>query len=163
MKGNEEVLKHLQGLLNCELGARDQYFGHSRKYNDWGLHKLAERLDHEKDEETEHADIIIERMLFLEAEPDFNQQDRAKIGSTVREMLQNDLDVEYKVDGMLKEAMAVCERVKDYETRELLTKLLDDTEMDHAYFLEKQLRLIDMIGEQNYLQSQMGTEPNDSA
>lgn len=160
MKGNDEVLKHLQALLNCELGARDQYFGHSRKYKDWGLHKLAERLDHEKDEETEHADIIIERMLFLEAEPDFNQQDRAQIGSTVREMLQNDLDVEYKVDDMLKEAMMVCERVQDYETRELLTKLLDDTEMDHAYFLEQQLRLIDMIGEQNYLQSQMGDEPD---
>ena len=163
MKGSEEVLKHLQDLLNCELGARDQYFGHSRKYKDWGLLKLAERLDHEKDEETEHANIIIERMLFLEAEPDFNQQDQAKIGSTVREMLQNDLDVEYKVDGMLKEAMTICEQVQDYETRELLAKLLDDTEMDHAYFLERQLRLIDMVSERNYLQSQMGAEPGDSA
>ena len=157
MKGNEEVLRHLQDLLNCELGARDQYFGHSRKYKDWGLYRLAERLDHEKDEETEHADIIIERMLFLEAEPDFNQQDQAKIGSTVREMLQNDLDVEYKVDGMLKEAMAVCERVQDYETRELLSKLLDDTEMDHAYWLEKQLGLIERMGLENYLLSQAGT------
>jgi bacterioferritin len=161
MKGNKKVLKHLQKLLNCELGARDQYFAHSRKYKDWGLYKLAERLDHEREEETEHADIIIERMLFLEAEPDFNQQDQANVGSTVREMLQNDLDVEYKVDGMLKETMALCEEVQDFETRELLTKLLDDTEMDHAYFLEKQLRLIDMIGQKNYLQSQMGDEPRE--
>jgi bacterioferritin len=160
MKGNPEVLEHLQRLLNCELGARDQYFAHSRKYKDWGLHRLAERLDHEKEEETEHADIIIERMLFLEAEPDFNQQDKANVGGTVKEMLQNDLDVEYKVDAQLKEAMALCERVRDYETRELLTRLLDDTEMDHAYFLERQLRLIDMIGEPNYLQSQMGEEPS---
>jgi bacterioferritin len=98
-------------------------------------------------------------MLFLEAEPDFNQQDQANVGSTVREMLQNDLDIEYKVSGMLKETMALCEEVQDFETRELLTKLLDDTEMDHAYFLEKQLRLIDMIGQKNYLQSQMGDEP----
>ena len=161
MKGNDEVLKHLQQLLNCELAARDQYFGHSRKYKDWGLYKLALRLEHEMQEETEHADIIIERMLFLEGEPDFNQQDKARVGSTVREMLQNDLDVEYKVSGMLKETMSLCEEVQDFETRELLTKLLDDTEMDHAYFLEKQLRLIDMIGQKNYLQSQMGDEPSE--
>lgn len=160
MKGNDEVLKHLQKLLNGELAARDQYMAHSRKYRDWGLNRLYQRLDHEMQEETEHADALIERMLFLEAEPDFNQQDRARVGTTVREMLQNDLDVEYQVTDALKEAMAVCERVQDYETREILTKLLDDTEMDHAYWLEKQLRLIDMIGEQNYVQSQMGSEPS---
>lgn len=159
MRGNDEVIAHLQSLLNGELAARDQYFAHSRKYRDWGLHELYQRLDHEMQEETEHADALIERMLFLEADPDFNQQDKARVGSTVREMLQNDLDVEYEVTGALKEAMAVCERVQDYDTREILTALLDDTEMDHAYWLEKQLRLIDMIGEQNYLQAQMGSPP----
>ena len=159
MKGNDKVLDHLQILLNGELGARDQYFAHSRMYKDWGLEKLYERINHEMEEETEHADMLIERMLFLEREPDFNQQDKARVGGTVREMLQNDLDVEYEVTAALKEAMAVCERVQDYDTREILTKLLDDTEMDHAYWLEKQLRLIDMVGEQNYLQSQMGEEP----
>lgn len=156
MKGNDEVIRELQSLLNGELGARDQYFAHSRKYKDWGLNKLHERLDHEMQEETEHADALIERMLFLEAEPDFNQQYKARVGSTVREMLQNDLDVEYEVTAALKKAIEVCERVQDYDTRQILTKLLDDTEMDHAYWLEKQLRLIDMVGEQNYLQSQMG-------
>jgi len=161
MKGNDEVIAHLQKLLNGELAARDQYMAHSRKYKDWGLNKLFERLNHEMEEETEHADALIERMLFLEAEPDFNQQDKVRVGSNVREMLQFDLDVEYEVTAALKEAMAVCERVQDYDTREILTKLLDDTEMDHAYWLEKQLRLIDMVGEQNYLQSQMGGQPGE--
>jgi len=161
MRGNDEVIAHLQKLLNGELAARDQYMAHSRKYKDWGLNKLFERLNHEMEEETEHADALIERMLFLEAEPDFNQQDKVRVGSNVREMLQFDLDVEYEVTAALKEAMAVCERVQDYDTREILTKLLDDTEMDHAYWLEKQLRLIDMVGEQNYLQSQMGGQPGE--
>lgn len=160
MKGNQEVIAHLQKLLNGELAARDQYMAHSRKYKDWGLYKLYQHLNHEMEEETEHADLLIERMLFLEAEPDFNQQDQARVGGNVRDMLRKDLDVEYQVTAALKQAIAVCERVQDYDTREMLTKLLDDTEMDHAYWLEKQLRLIDMVGEQNYLQSQMGSEPS---
>lgn len=156
MKGNEQVLAHLQQLLNGELAARDQYMAHSRKYKDWGLHKLYERLNHEMEEETEHADAIIERMLFLQTEPDFNQQDKARVGKDVREMLQNDLDVEYEVSDVLKQAIAVCEQTQDYETRKMLCKLLTDTEMDHAYWLEQQLGLIDRIGLQSYLQSQMG-------
>jgi len=156
MKGNKTVLEHLQKLLNGELGARDQYFAHSRIYKDWGLNELYERLNHEMEEETEHADAIIERMLFLETTPDFNQQDDARVGSNIKEMLQNDLDVEYEVVDALKEAIAICEKEQDYDTRVMLTKLLDDTEMDHAYWLEQQLGLIDKIGIQNYLQSQMG-------
>ena len=155
MKGSDKVLDHLQKLLNSELAARDQYMAHSRMYKDWGLNELYERLNHEMEEETEHADAIMERMLFLERQPDMNQQDKVNVGSNVREMLQNDLDVEYSVDAALKEAISVCESEQDYDTRQILTKLLDDTEMDHAYWLEKQLRLIDMVGEQNYLQSQM--------
>ena len=155
MKGNDKVLDQLQKLLNGELGARDQYFAHSRKYKDWGLEKLYERINHEMEEETEHADMLIERMLFLECEPDFNQQDKARVGNTVPEMLQNDLDVEYEVIAALKETISICEQEQDYDTRDILMKLLDDTEMDHAYWLEKQLGLIDKIGLQNYLQSQM--------
>ena len=155
MQGNPEVLAHLQKLLNCELAARDQYMAHSRKYKDWGLTKLYERLDHEMEEETEHADALIERMLFLETEPDYTQQDDVNVGKELREMLQNDLDVEYAVINMLKDAIVVCEQVKDFDTRQILLKLLDDSEMDHAYWLEQQLRLIDMVGMQNYLQSQM--------
>ena len=155
MQGSKKVLKHLQTLLNGELMARDQYFSHSRQYKDMGLEKLYERLNHEMEEETEHADAIIERMLFLEAQPDFNQHEKANIGNTVPQMLKNDLEVEYDVVAGLKEAISVCEDEQDYDTRKMLLVLLDDTEMDHAYWLEKQLRLIDTVGLPNYLQSQM--------
>lgn len=155
MQGSKKVIEHLQHLLNGELMARDQYFSHSRQYKDMGLEKLYERLNHEMEEETEHADALIERMLFLEAQPDFNQQEKTNIGNTVPEMLANDLEVEYAVVAALKKAIAVCETEQDYDSRKMLITLLDDTEMDHAYWLEKQLRLIDSVGLQNYLQSQM--------
>jgi bacterioferritin len=155
MKGSEKVLKHLQQLLNGELAARDQYMAHSRIYKDLGLNKLYERLNHEMEEETEHADALMERMLFLETQPDMNARDKVRVGNNVKEMLQNDLDVEYKVTAALKQSIVVCEEEQDYDSREILTKLLDDTEMDHAYWLEKQLGLIEMTGLKNYLQSQM--------
>jgi len=155
MKGSKKVLKQLQSLLNGELAARDQYLAHSRIYKDLGLNKLYERLNHEMEEETEHADTLMERMLFLEAQPDMNSQDKVRIGSNVKEMLKNDLDVEYAVTAALKEAIAVCEEEQDFDSRNILTKLLDDTEMDHAYWLEKQLGLIEMLGIKNYLQSQI--------
>lgn len=155
MKGSTKVTDKLQILLNNELCARDQYMGHSRKYQDWGLDKLYVRLNHEMEEETEHADALIERLLFLEVEPDFTNQQKPNVGSNITEMMQNDLNVEYEVGAMLKDAIATCETEQDYDTRRILLKLLDDTEMDHTYWLEQQLRLIKMIGEQNYLQSQM--------
>ena len=155
MKGKKEVLKQLQILLNGELAARDQYFAHSRMYKDWGLNKLYERINHEMEEETGHADALVERILFLEGEPDFSNQDKVNIGKDVPEMLSNDLEVEYSVVKALKTAIKVCEDEQDYDSRAILIKLLDDTEMDHAYWLEKQLGLIDKIGLKNYLQSQM--------
>ena len=155
MKGNKKIVKLLQQLLAGELAARDQYFAHSSKYRDWGLGKLYERIHHEMEDETRHADKLIERLLFLEAEPDFSSHDKVRIGSTVPEMLKNDLEVEYEVVNALKTAIKVCEEEQDYGTRELLTLLLDDTEMDHAYWLETQLELIEKIGLKNYLQSQM--------
>ena len=155
MKGRKKVLQQLQKLLNGELAARDQYMAHSRIYKDMGLTKLYERLNHEMEEETEHADALMERMLFLEVQPDMNSADKVRVGSNVREMLQNDLDVEYQVTAALKDAIVICEEEKDYDSRQILTKLLDDTEMDHAYWLEKQLGLIKKTGIKNYLQSQM--------
>lgn len=150
----------LRSLINCkrlagELGARDQYFTHSRMYQDWGLDKLYERINHEMQDETEHAAMIIERILFLEGTPDLSQRDALNIGATVPAMLQSDLDYEYKVIKDLKVAIAVCETEQDYQTRDMLRQILADTEEDHAYWLEKQLGLIEMIGLQNYLQSQM--------
>ncbi|MCW8906148.1 MAG: bacterioferritin [Sedimenticola sp.] len=156
MKGNQKVIKQLQKLLAGELAARDQYFTHSRMYDDWGLQKLYERINHEMEDETRHADALIRRILFLEGTPDLSVQDGLKIGAGVPEMLQNDLDVEYKVVKALKKAIAVCEEERDYQTREILEVMLDDTEEDHAYWLEKQLGMIQRIGLENYLQSQMG-------
>lgn len=155
MKGNTNVLAHLQKLLANELTAIDQYFIHSRMYEDMGLNKLYERLDHETEEEKQHADMLIKRMLFLEAKPDLSQREGMNVGSTVPEMLQSDLDLEYSVTVALKEAIKCCEDEQDYQTREILEKLLLDTEEDHAYWLEQQLRLIKHLGLPNYLQSQL--------
>jgi bacterioferritin len=155
MKGNDKVIQQLQKLLRGELAARDQYFIHSRMYADWGLNKLYERIDHEMQDETAHAARLIERILFLEGTPDLSEQDGLYVGKTVPEMLKNDLDYEYRVIGDLKEAIAICEQEQDYQTRDILRQMLADTEEDHAYWLEKQLRLIDKIGLQNYLQSQI--------
>ncbi len=155
MKGNAKVIAQLQKLLAGELAAIDQYFIHSRMYQDWGLNELYERIKHETEEEMEHADALIQRMLFLEATPDLSEREGLKIGSTVPEMLKNDLELEYSVVDALKGAIAVCEAEKDYQSREILEKLLVDTEEDHAYWLEQQLGLIDRIGLKNYLQSKM--------
>ncbi len=155
MKGNPKVIEQLQKLLRGELAARDQYFTHSRMYEDWGLSKLHERISHEMEEETEHADSLIKRLLFLETIPDLSQQDGLQIGSDVPSMLQSDLDVEYQVVATLKEAIEVCETEQDYQTREILEVMLADTEEDHAYWLEQQLGLIEKVGLQNYIQSQM--------
>ncbi|MBV2121666.1 MAG: bacterioferritin [Candidatus Thiodiazotropha sp. (ex Ctena orbiculata)] len=155
MNGNQKVIDQLQKLLRGELAARDQYFTHSRMYDDWGLHKLYERINHEMEEETEHADALIKRLLFLEVTPDLSEQDGLKIGKDVPSMLQSDLEVEYQVIAALKEAISVCESEQDYQSREILEVMLADTEEDHAYWLEKQLGLINKIGLQNYLQSQM--------
>ncbi|OQX03314.1 MAG: bacterioferritin [Thiothrix lacustris] len=155
MKGNDRVIDVLKTLLAGELAARDQYFIHSRMCDDWGLSKLFEHYEHERQEESSHADAIIKRILFLEGVPDLSNQDTLNVGSDVPSMFKNDLALEYHVTGALKAAMKICEEEQDYVTREMLRTQLQDTEMDHAYYLEKQLGLIDKIGLQNYLQSQM--------
>jgi bacterioferritin len=155
MKGNTKVIEALNELLSLELTAMDQYFIHSRMYDDWGLSKLFERIDHEFDDEKAHAAALIERILFLEGTPNMVKREPLLIGETVPEMLKNDLKVEYQVDKDLKDAIVLCEKEKDFHSRAVLQQLLEDTEMDHAYWLEKQLGLIDKLGLPNYLQSQM--------
>lgn len=155
MKGNNKVIDALNGLLAFELAAMDQYFIHSRMYDDWGFKKLFERIDHEFDDEKGHASMLIERILFLEGTPDMVTRDGLGIGKTVPEMLESDLRVELAVDQALKSAIALCEQEQDYVSRNMLQTLIDDTESDHAYWLEQQLRLIKTIGLENYLQSQM--------
>lgn len=154
MKGKTAVIDYLKTLLKGELAARDQYFAHSRMYQDWGFTRLYERLNHEMTEETEHADALLQRILFLGGVPDMTP-DAVRIGKSVPEMLKTDLTLEYQVREALAKGIALCEQHQDYVTREILEKQLHDTEEDHAYWLEIQLGLIDRIGLANYLQSQM--------
>ncbi len=155
MKGNSAIIDALNGLLAYELAAMDQYFIHAEMYADWGLSKLHERIAHEFDDEKGHAKQLIERMLFLGGKPDMVTRDGLNIGHDVPSMLQSDLDVEVAVGNALKSTIALCETHKDFVTREILEQLLDDTEKDHAFWLEQQLGLIKMVGLPNYLQSQI--------
>jgi bacterioferritin len=154
MQGKPRIVECLIDLLRGELAARDQYFLHSRQYEDLGLTKLYERMDHEMQEETQHADDIMRRILFLEGKPDMRPHD-IEPGDDVPSMLRSDLKVEYSVQKALAAAMAICEEEQDYVSRDLLLSQQKDTEEDHLYWLEKQLGLIERIGLQNYLQSQM--------
>ncbi|WP_417820737.1 bacterioferritin [Terasakiella sp.] len=153
MKGNKKVIEALNGLLAHEMSAADQYFIHSRMYDDWGMSELFERLKHEQEEELEHAARIVERILFLEGTPDVAARDALKIGKDVPSMLQNDLEYELMVGKELKKVIALCEKEQDYVSRQMLIDLLKDTEDDHTYWLEKQLGLIDKMGLKNYIQS----------
>jgi len=155
MQGNQKVIDVLNDLLAGELTAMDQYFVHSRMYEDWGLEKLYERISHEMEDETGHADLMIKRILFLQGTPNLVKRDPLNVGKDVEEMLKNDLALEYSVVKNLKAAIALCEVEQDYETRAMLVKQLEDTEEDHTYWLEKQLGLIGRIGLPNYLQAMM--------
>ncbi|MEM7173580.1 MAG: bacterioferritin, partial [Pseudomonadota bacterium] len=146
MKGKKAVLEALNGLLTHELSAADQYFIHSRMYQDWGLDELYERLKHEQEEELDHATKLIERILFLEGTPDVASRDKLKVGKNVPSMLQNDLDYELLVQKELTKAIDVCEGAGDYVSRQVLMGLLTDTETDHIYWLEIQLGLIEKVG-----------------
>ncbi|MFM2481802.1 bacterioferritin [Celerinatantimonas sp. YJH-8] len=155
MQGKQIVIDALNHLLANELTAMDQYLIHSRMYSDWGYSKLYERIEHESLEEREHISILIERILFLEGTPDMVTRDTIHVGSDVPSMLENDLQVEYTVDKLLKETMDLCEKEQDYVTKHALQRLIDDTEMDHAHWLEQQLKQIKLLGLEIYLQAQL--------
>ncbi|AEP36969.1 bacterioferritin [Taylorella asinigenitalis] len=152
MKGSQKVIEYFNHLISGELGARDQYFIHSRMYDEWGYSKLYERLNHEMEEETQHADALIRRVLLLEGIPNM-QVEKINVGSDVVSMLKNDLALELKVREDLKKGIVICEEERDFVSRDILVDQLQDTEEDHAHWLEQQLRLIDEMGLQNYLQS----------
>ena len=153
MKGHAQVVDYFKELLRGELAARDQYFLHSRMYADWGFNKLFERINHEMEEETQHADALLNRILFLEGVPDMSPE-VIHPGHDVPSMLRSDLALEYKVRAALAKGMELCEQVGDFVSRDVLLAQLKDTEEDHAYWLEQQLKLINTIGLANYLQSQ---------
>jgi bacterioferritin len=155
MQGHPAVLDALNALLAGELAARDQYFIHARLLEDWGYDRIAARLAHEMEDETGHADVLIKRILMLGGRVAMARAP-LNVGEDVPGILRNDLAVEYAVIAHLREVMALCERERDFVTRDLLLPMLQDTEEDHAHWLEQQLRLIDAVGLPNYLQSQMG-------
>ena len=154
MKGDKAVIDYMNELLAGELAARDQYFIHSRMYAEWGFNKLFERLNHEMAEETEHAEQFIRRILMLEGTPTMVPTG-LNIGSDLVSMLKADLNTELEVRGALKKGIRLCEEKQDYVTRDIMVKQLSDTEEDHAHWLEQQLRLIEMMGLENYKQSQL--------
>ncbi|MBF0802782.1 MULTISPECIES: bacterioferritin [Neisseria] len=154
MQGDKAIIDYMNELLAGELAARDQYFIHSRMYAEWGYSKLFERLNHEMEEETQHAEDFIRRILMLGGTPKMVPAE-INVGEDVASALKADLNTEYEVRDALKKGIKLCEEKQDYVTRELMVAQLKDTEEDHAHWLEQQLRLIDLVGIQNYLQSQL--------
>ncbi|ESQ87330.1 bacterioferritin [Asticcacaulis sp. AC460] len=154
MKGQPEIIKLLNKVLTNELTAINQYFLHARIIENWGLYHLGRIVYKESIEEMKHADLLIKRVLFLDGLPNLQDLHKLKIGETITECLEADLSVEVRGHGVLVDGVKYCEEHRDYVTRELLKRILEDTE-HHIDFLETQLNLIKMMGEPNYIQSGM--------
>lgn len=157
MKGDPNIIKLLNDQLTNELTAINQYFLHARMYKHWGLEKLGKKEYEESIGEMRHADMLIDRILMLEGLPNLQALHKLMIGENTPEMLDCDLQMEKVSQQTLKDGVAACEATRDYVSREIFQKILDDTE-EHIDWIETQKDLIDKIGLQNYLQSQMNEE-----
>ena len=153
MQGDPKVIEFLNQALTNELTAVNQYWLHYRLLDNWGVNKLAAFERHESIDEMKHADQLAERVLFLEGLPNFQAIGRLKVGETVEEILRADLALEMEAIPLLKEAIAHCESVRDYTSREVFERILESEE-EHVDFLETQFDLIARIGLENYIQLQ---------
>ena len=155
MKGDPNIIRLLNAQLTNELTAVNQYFLHARMYKHWGFDKLGKKEYDESIGEMKHADRLIDRILMLDGLPNLQDLGKLLVGENAVEILHCDLKLEQTGQAVLKDAIAHCESVRDYVSRDLFTDILDETE-DHIDWLETQIELVGKVGESNWLQSQMG-------
>jgi bacterioferritin len=155
VQGNPQIIAELNKLLKNELTAINQYFLHARMLEHWGFVRLGKKIYDESIGEMKHADRLIKRILFLDGLPNLQDLGRLGIGETVRECLNADLRLETEARTDVVTAVAQCEAAQDFVSREIAVHILEDAE-DHIDFLETEISLIEKVGEQNYLQTQIG-------
>ena len=155
MKGNPQIIAELNKLLKNELTAINQYFLHARMMKHWGFERLGKKIYEESIGEMKHADKLIQRILMLDGLPNLQDLGKLSIGETVPECLAADLKLEDAARTAIVEAVTLCEASKDYESREIVVEILEDAE-EHIDFLETEIGTLEKVGEQNYLQTQIG-------